>query len=81
MTDTNAVQHLTEVLTDGPVTPGTVAHRRKLAVRPKDPNTRVPYDGTPTSRWPACMPKPGDAEPGRWHELSAGRAFSLGTVP
>lgn len=74
------MQHLIEVLTEGPVRDGVVAHRRTASPRQKQfPGESAP-DGTPTTRWPACMPKDGSA-PERWHESSAGWALGHGAVP
>lgn len=74
-----AVQLLTEVLAAPPVTAGGIAHKRTASR--KNPDDKNPYDGTPTSPWPACKKKPSDIPPGSWRELSAGRARELGLVP
>lgn len=60
------MQHLTEcVVNRAAIVPEeTVAHRR----------------GKGKGVWPACMPRPDDADPAAWRELSVGRALELGAV-
>ncbi len=76
------IQHLIEVLTDGPPGEGVVAHRRTPTApspanakrRPDEPA----HDGTPTTEWPACMKQPAKLPTGRWRSTSAGVAMTRG---
>lgn len=72
-----------EVLIEaGAPTAGATAHARTSAPRPKKlPDGReLPYDGTPTTAWPACIRMPKQLKPGRWRSTQGTLAVSHGAV-
>lgn len=61
---------------------GAIAHKRTAAGKPAVPNPNNPWDGTPTSAWPACMTKPARRVPdGQWYGLQGIFAQQHGAVP
>jgi hypothetical protein len=77
------LQHVIDVVTDGPVQPGSVAHARRVRYRSDA------ADGTNAVRqrleswdvYPACQPQPAQDVTTTFREYSGGWALAAGVVP